>query len=138
MGCLLTCPKAGAWPGSVRASGSSLLHRLGAWLLFGLREPGAAMGRERLKRGRQLEVAVPSLARTHQMTGRRAEAKAVVVGIDPHDRSATIEVMACDETVLSGACPSDYRATVAAVQHRPQRTWAIEGARASAGASPCG
>jgi len=54
IGYLLTCPKTGARPGSVRASGSSLSHRLPVlvtWLSFGLRGPGAALGRERLKRG---------------------------------------------------------------------------------------
>jgi hypothetical protein len=53
-GYLLTCGRTGAWPGSVQASGSSLSLRLPTlvvWLSFGLRGPGAVMGRERLKRG---------------------------------------------------------------------------------------
>ena len=56
---------------------------------------------------------------------------AVVVGMDPHKRSATIEVMASDEAVLGrgryGTDASGYRAMVRAVRHWPQRTWAIEG-----------
>ena len=55
----------------------------------------------------------------------------VVVGMDPHKRSATIEVMAGDETVLGrgryGTDGPGYRAMVRAVRHWPQRTWAIEG-----------
>jgi len=53
-GYLLICPRAGARPGSVQVPGSSLTNRLPAlvaWLSFGLRGPGAALGGERLKRG---------------------------------------------------------------------------------------
>jgi hypothetical protein len=52
-GYLLTCPRTGAWRGSVQVPGSSLSLRLPTmvvWLSFGLRGPGA-MGKERLKRG---------------------------------------------------------------------------------------
>ena len=56
---------------------------------------------------------------------------AVVIGMDPHKRSATIEVMGSDETVLGGGRygthTSGYAAMVAAVRHWPERTWAIEG-----------
>ena len=55
----------------------------------------------------------------------------VIIGMDPHKRSATIEVMASDETVLGcgryGTHESGYRAMLRAVRHWPQRTWAIEG-----------
>ena len=55
----------------------------------------------------------------------------VVIGMDPHKRSATLEVMASDETVLGkgryGTHASGYRAMVRAVRHWPERTWAIEG-----------
>jgi hypothetical protein len=51
--------------------------------------------------------------------------------MDPHKRSATIEVMASDETVLGqgryGTHASGYRAMVRAVRPWPERTWAIEG-----------
>jgi hypothetical protein len=56
---------------------------------------------------------------------------AVMVGMDPHKRSATVEVMASDETVLGrgryGTDAPGYRAMLRAVRHWPQRTWAIEG-----------
>ena len=55
----------------------------------------------------------------------------VVIGMDPHKRSATIEVMAGDETVLGGGRygtdTAGYRAMLAAVKRWPERTWAIEG-----------
>ncbi len=56
---------------------------------------------------------------------------AVVIGMDPHKRSATIEVMTGDEAVLGGGrygtdAPG-YRAMRRAVRRWPERTWAIEG-----------
>jgi transposase len=56
---------------------------------------------------------------------------AVVIGMDPHKRSATIEVMTSDEAVLGGGrygtdVPG-YRAMRRAVRGWPERTWAIEG-----------
>ena len=61
----------------------------------------------------------------------------VVIGMDPHKRSATIEVMDSDETVLGrgryGTDPSGYRAMVRAVRHWPQRVWAIEGCQGIGG-----
>jgi len=56
---------------------------------------------------------------------------AVVIGMDPHKRSATIEVMAGDETILGGGrYPTDaagYKAMLAHGRRFGQRTWAIEG-----------
>jgi transposase len=56
---------------------------------------------------------------------------AVVIGMDPHKRSATIEVMTGDEAVLGGGRygtdASGYRAMRRAVRRWPERTWAIEG-----------
>jgi transposase len=56
---------------------------------------------------------------------------AVVIGMDPHKRSATIEVMAADEAVLGrgryGTDVSGYRAMRRAVRRWPERTWAVEG-----------
>ena len=64
MGYLLTCPRTGAWRGSVQAPGSSLSIRLPAlvvWLSFGLRGPGAAVAAGEAQEGFVLlEVAVPS------------------------------------------------------------------------------
>jgi transposase len=55
----------------------------------------------------------------------------VVTGMDPHKRSATIEVIAPDERVLGGGRygtdAAGYAAMLAAVRQWPQRTWAIEG-----------
>ncbi len=56
---------------------------------------------------------------------------AVVIGIDPHKRSATIEVMAGDETILDGgrfaADVDGYRAKLVLAKRFAERTWAIEG-----------
>jgi hypothetical protein len=56
---------------------------------------------------------------------------AVVIGMDPHKRSATIEVMTADEAVLVGGRydtdASGYRAMRRAVRRCPERTWATEG-----------
>jgi len=51
--------------------------------------------------------------------------------MDPHKRSATIEVMAGDEAVLGGGRYgtdlAGYRAMLVYARRFPQRTWAIEG-----------
>jgi transposase len=55
----------------------------------------------------------------------------VVIGMDPHKRSATIEVMAGDEAVGGGGRygtdVAGYRAMLAAVKAWPERIWAVEG-----------
>ena len=55
----------------------------------------------------------------------------VVVGMDPHKRSATIEVMDAGETVLDGGRyatdVAGYQAMLRFAKRFPQRTWAIEG-----------
>jgi transposase len=55
----------------------------------------------------------------------------VVIGMDPHKRSATIEVMGGDETVLGGGRfgtdRTGYAAMVAYAKRWPVRVWAIEG-----------
>ena len=55
----------------------------------------------------------------------------VVIGMDPHKRSATIEVMAGDETVLGGGRyltdATGYQAMLTAAKQWPDRRWAIEG-----------
>jgi len=55
----------------------------------------------------------------------------VVIGMDPHKRTATIEVMAGDEAVAGqGRYATDaagYAAMLAEARHWPQRMWAIEG-----------
>jgi transposase len=51
--------------------------------------------------------------------------------MDPHKRSATIEVMAADETVLDGGRfaidLAGYRAMLAFAKRFEQRTWAVDG-----------
>src|SRR5215468_3868902 len=68
---------------------------------------------------------------TDPASERRTEVGAVVIGMDPHKRSATIEVMAGDETVLGGGRfgtdTAGYQAMLSYVKQFPQRTWAIEG-----------
>jgi transposase len=55
----------------------------------------------------------------------------VVIGMDPHKRSVTIEVMDGDEHVLGGGRfatdAAGYRAMLDNVRGWPNRTWAIEG-----------
>jgi transposase len=55
----------------------------------------------------------------------------VVIGMDPHKRSATIEVMAGDEAVAGGGRygtdAAGYAAMLSAVKAWPERIWAIEG-----------
>src|SRR3954465_3561602 len=55
----------------------------------------------------------------------------VVVGMDPHKRSVTIEVMTAEETVLGGGRygtdPAGFAAMRRAVSQFPNRVWAIEG-----------
>ena len=55
----------------------------------------------------------------------------VVIGMDPHKRSATIEIMAGDEAVAGGGRygtdAAGYAAMLAEARRWPQRMWAIEG-----------
>lgn len=55
----------------------------------------------------------------------------VVIGMDPHKRSVTIEVMAADETILGGGRfgtdPDGYRSLLRYAKQWPDRVWAIEG-----------
>jgi transposase len=55
----------------------------------------------------------------------------VIIGMDPHKRSATIEVMASDETVVGGGRygtdAAGYAAMLAEVKRWPERAWAAGG-----------
>ncbi len=55
----------------------------------------------------------------------------VVIGMDPHKRSVTIEVMAPDETVLGGGRYATdepgFTALLRDAQRWPERVWAVEG-----------
>ena len=65
-------------------------------------------------------------------------ASRVVIGMDPHKRSATIEVMAADETVVGGGRFATDRDGYDEMRRYacqwPERVWAIEGC---AGLRPC-
>lgn len=56
-----------------------------------------------------------------------------IIGMDPHKRSATIEVIDERETVLAqgrfGTDRDGYRTMLALGRRFPQRTWAVEGRR---------
>ena len=60
-----------------------------------------------------------------------SECSRVVIGMDPHKRSATIEAMGEDETVLGkGRYSTDqagFAAMLADATRWPQRVWAVEG-----------
>jgi transposase len=60
-----------------------------------------------------------------------AESERVVVGMDPHKRSVTIEVMAASEKVLGGGRfgtdITGYRSMLDYLKRWPSRVWAIEG-----------
>jgi transposase len=55
----------------------------------------------------------------------------VVIGMDPHKRSATIEVIDAREKVLAagrfGTDRDGYRSMLALGRQHPQRVWAVEG-----------
>ena len=57
----------------------------------------------------------------------------VVIGMDPHKRSATIEVLDGDEQQLMagrfGTDSEGYRLLLAAGRQFPQRIWAVEGSQ---------
>ena len=59
------------------------------------------------------------------------DAQRVVIGMDPHKRSVTIEVMTVDETVVGGGRfgtdIAGYRSMLGVVRRWPDRVWAIEG-----------
>ena len=59
------------------------------------------------------------------------EQQRVVIGIDPHKRSVTIEVMGGDETIYGGGRyatdDAGFAAMCADVRGFPHRVWAIEG-----------
>jgi transposase len=58
-------------------------------------------------------------------------AERVVIGMDPHKRSVTIEVMTADEEVLGGGRfgtdTAGYKSMLEYLRRWPERFWAIEG-----------
>src|SRR4051812_36011029 len=94
------------------------------------------LGREWLKKGLLCsKQRCPLDPTTSDRQGRKQMTSApvprVVVGMDPHKRSVTIEVMTADELVVGGGRFSTDVAGFAAMsdylQRWPQRVWAIEG-----------
>jgi len=70
-------------------------------------------------------------------------AERVVVGMDPHKRSVTIEVMTADEDVLGGGRfgtdPAGYKSMLEYLRRWPERVWAIEGCNGiGRHVAPCG
>ena len=55
----------------------------------------------------------------------------VVIGMDPHKRSATVEIIDDRETVLAGGRfgtdRDGYRAMLCLGRSHPERVWAVEG-----------
>jgi transposase len=74
---------------------------------------------------------VPSWLGKQSMIDQEDTMSQVIIGMDPHKRSATIEIMASDETVVGGGRyatdAAGYRAMLAQARRWPERTWAIEG-----------
>lgn len=66
----------------------------------------------------------------------------VVIGMDPHKRSVTIEIMTSDESILGkGRFGTDHEGHDAMRRHVkawPNRVWAIEGCQGSVDTSPTG
>jgi len=73
------------------------------------------------------------LARSPRPLGEGEQISKVIIGMDPHKRSATIEVMTADEAVLGcGRYCTDaagLATMLAAMRRWPERTWAFEGSR---------
>jgi transposase len=95
------------------------------WLAF---SPGTVQG-EAQKGFAQLEVAVPSLRSVHCQQGRVLVG--VIIGMDPHKRSATIEVIDEGARVLAagryGTDKAGYAEMLRAGRKFDNRVWAVEG-----------
>jgi transposase len=93
-----------------------------------------AAGREWLKKGLlcSKQRCPPDPTRSdYREVGMAQEELRVVVGMDPHKRSVTIEVMNVEEVVLGGGRfgtdVAGYRQMLAYLAGWPDRVWAIEG-----------
>lgn len=64
----------------------------------------------------------------------------VVIGMDPHKRSVTVEVMVADETIVGhgrfGTDVAGFAQLVGFAAQWPDRVWAIEGCEGSDGTWP--
>jgi len=138
-GYLLHCPGTGARPGfglGARAVAITAAAHAGRVALIWRARVGRGGRAGRGSLGvAVLEVAVPS--RLDNQLERALEGslssteEPVVIGMDPHKRSATIEVMTGEETIVGGGRFGTDRDGYAAMsrfaQQWPDRVWAIEG-----------
>jgi hypothetical protein len=89
---------------------------------------GCCLGQGEAREGfAQLEVALPSLAPKSPADWVEGAMNAVVIGMDSHKRSATIEVMACNEAVLDGGRYGTDASGYRAVRRWQERTWVVGG-----------
>src|SRR6201990_2424514 len=96
----------------------------------GVRPPATARGVAQ-EGSDQLKVALPSLPIVHHLPGGCQRMGRVVIGMDPHKRSATIEVIDDRERVLGqgryGTDTDGYQRMLAAGRRFAERVWAVEG-----------
>ena len=80
----------------------------------------------------RLEVALPVLADQRLIREEVYEMGRVIVGVDPHKKSVTIEAVDADGQVLAtgrfDTTSTGYRLMTAYVARWPHRRWAVEGA----------
>ncbi|MFE3260243.1 IS110 family transposase [Nocardia sp. NPDC059229] len=78
-----------------------------------------------------LEEAVPSPVHAHHEPASEGKAMTVIIGMDPHKRSATIEIIDPAGHVLTGGrYTTDHRGfteMLTTAQQFPDRVWAVEG-----------
>ena len=111
------CPLSGSWCGSVMACGPARVPRRG------VAEEGSAL----------LETALPVLAdTTSRVEVRRMVMGRVVIGMDPHKRSVTIEARDTREVLRAtgtfGTDTGSHRGMLKVAHQWPDRVWAVEGA----------
>src|SRR5579859_246096 len=80
----------------------------------------------------QLEVAVPALAVSWLVTEEVARVDQVIIGVDPHKLSVTIEARDSREILRAkgrfGTDARGYRLLLRYARQWPERVWAVEGA----------
>src|SRR3954466_5928359 len=107
------------------------LPTLVVWLSFGLRGPGVARARRGSRRVCCTRSSVALPARQpgvdRALEDSVEQAQRVVIGMDPHKRSATIEVMTADETIAGGGRfdtdRNGYAAMLRYGRQWPDRVW---------------
>jgi transposase len=102
------------------------------WLFHGAR-PAGHRGEAWLKKGLLCsKQRCPSLPNNHWLWTRRLRVDVVMIGVDPHKRSVTIEARDAREVLrATGTFPTTnpgYRAMLKVAGQWPRRVWAVEGA----------